>query len=216
MAARTLVLRIVLVVAFCAAVAVALALLLARPAPLALGTGPSPAPTVQTPEPTQDPVEAPEPATPEQAEVVPVAEEDPATVFVDDDFDELPPVDLDEEADYGNDVVVTIDELERVHGKGTGPGEVAGPSVLVELTLRNDSDDDVDLGAVVVDLYTESEALGTPLMGDPRTAPFEGVAAPGDEVRASYVIRVPDDSPQIKVTVSYEAETPAVTFLGEV
>src|SRR5690606_41486289 len=78
------------------------------------------------------------------------------------------------------------------------------------------SSDLVDLGAVVVDLYTESEALGTPLMGDPRTAPFEGVAAPGDEVRASYVIRVPDDSPQIKVTVSYEAETPAVTFLGEV
>ncbi|MDQ2623810.1 MAG: hypothetical protein M3Y20_01485, partial [Actinomycetota bacterium] len=73
-----------------------------------------------------------------------------------------------------------------------------------------------DLGAVVVDLYSASGALGTPLLGDLRTQPFDGVAASGKSATATYVVRVPDESPQIKVTVSYEAETPAVTFLGEV
>lgn len=142
-------------------------------------------------------------------------EDDPATVFVEEDFAELPPVELDETAEYGNDVTVTLERVERVDGAGAGPGEVAGPAVLVTVKLHNGSRDKVDLGAVVVDLYTAAGALGSPLLGDERTAPFEGVAAPGDAVTASYVMRVPDDSAQIKVTVSYEAQTPAVTFVGE-
>ncbi len=219
MTSRARVLRLVVLVVVLA-VAGGIAVALSRgEAPTALGPA----------APVQGPVESPTPAAtdeaavaagPEATEVEPsptsAPEDDPATVFVEDDFDELPPVDLDEEADYGNDVTVTLDKVERVDGTGAGPGEVAGPSVLVTVSLRNGSTGDVDLGAVVVDLYTATGALGTPLYGDERTKPFEGVAATGDAVTATYVVRVPDDSTQIKVSVSYEAETPAVTFLGEV
>lgn len=212
MSTRKSVLRAVVLVVVLA-VAVAVVLVTQRPSvpdePVAAPTTPAAAPTpVAEPAPTDDPV------TDVEAATVPL--DDPATVFVEDDFLELPPVDLDEEADYGNSVVVTLDEVERVEGTGAGPGEVAGPSVLVTVTLHNGSEDDVDLGAVVVDLYTATDALGTPLLGDERTDVFEGVAEPGEAVTATYVMRVPDASPQIKVTVSYEAETPAVTFLGEV
>ena len=217
MGARSTRMRVVLVALVLAAVAVGTTLLIVdRPAaevlrpnaPVTTAAAPSASPAT-TAVPSDEPVP---PASP----VVPVAQDDPATLFVEDDFEELPPVDLDAEADYGNAVTVTLDGVERVEGKGAGAGEVAGPSVLVTLTLRNDSDEKVDLGAVVVDLYTEAEALGTPLLGDERTKVFEGVVAPGKSVSATYVMRVPDPSPQIKVTVSYEAETPAVTFLGEV
>lgn len=221
MAARSAGMRIVLVVAVLAAVAVGTALLLAdRPVAAALGEAASTAPVTASPTPTPTPAPSaepvPEPAPEHVLQAAEVPQDDPATVFVEDDFVELPPVGIDEEADYGNDVTVTLDDVERVDGTGAGPGEVAGPSVLVTLTLHNDSDKAVDLGAVVVDMYTESGALGTPLLGDERTAVFEGRARPGRSVSATYVMRVPDPSNQIKVTVSYEAETPAVSFLGEV
>ena len=220
MVGRTMALRAFLVVVVLAA-AVTVALLAQRPASEALDPGapttPVAAPTSPEPAPpalSTEPAPTAEPAA--QIEPVTASIDDPATVYVEDDFLELPPVDLDAEADFGNSVVVTLDEVERVEGTGAGPGEVAGPSVLVTLTLRNVSDDAVDLGAVVVDLYTATDALGTPLLGDERTDVFEGVAEPGEAVTATYVMRVPDASPQIKVTVSYEAETPAVTFLGDV
>src|SRR5690554_4938676 len=192
MGTRAVVLRAVLVLAVLVVVAVGAALMLAeRPAAEALAPAAPTAPaTAATSSSTPEPTSAP---TPEPVVVEPqVDQDDPATVFVEDDFAELPPVDLDEEADYGNAVSVTLDEVERVDGTGAGPGEVAGPSVLVSLTLHNDSDDVVDLGAVVVDLYTATGALGTPLLGDQRTAVFEGSARPGKSVSATYVMRVPD------------------------
>jgi len=195
------------------AVLLALAVALSRPA-----TTPPEAPPAAAPATEAGP--APEASQPQEPEpsLVPAAatEPDPATVFEPEDFPELPPVDLEEEADYGNGVTVTVDEVTRTHGEGKGVGEVAGPSVLVELTLRNGSRDTVDLGAVVVDLYSADGRLGTPLFGDARTKPFEGLVEPGRAARASYVIRLPEGATEIKVTVSYEAETPAATFTGDV
>lgn len=52
--------------------------------------------------------------------------------------------------------VGSVDEvtrLEAVEGEATGPGEVAGPAVRFRLVIRNGSDQEVPLGATVVNLY---------------------------------------------------------------
>ncbi|MDQ2624139.1 MAG: hypothetical protein M3Y20_03150, partial [Actinomycetota bacterium] len=138
MSYRARALRIVALVAVVAVVGVGVLMLSRGPDPAGVVTTPVAGPT-PTPRPTSSPTtaEAIEPPAPESV-TVPV--DDPASVFVEEDFAELPPVGLDEPADYGNDVTVTLDELERVDGEAAGPGEVAGPAVLVSITLHNASD----------------------------------------------------------------------------
>lgn len=130
---------------------------------------------------------------------------------------ELPPVSLDEPADFGTEVTARLVEVRRVEGQGRGLGEESGPALAVTVEMRNGTDAPVDLDYVVVNLADQRGDPGQTLFGDPRSEPFGGPLPPGETRTGTYVLRLPSpDSLEVSVTVSYGAQAPTAVFAGPV
>jgi len=130
----------------------------------------------------------------------------------------LPPVGLAERADFGNKVSARLTRSVRIEGKGQGIGERSGPSLLVTVEITNSSAATIDLDYIVVNLYGgPDDAPGQLLLGDPHSAPMSGKLAPKASRSGTYVLRLPDPTPdEVTVTVNYGAETPTAVFTGKV
>jgi len=168
----------------------------------------SASPQEQEPEPAE-----PGSVEPESAE--PSPSDEPEVVVRVEDYLEAEPVALDAKATDEDELVVRIREVSLVEGTGTGIGERSGPAVLVEVVVRNRSDEERSLDFVVANLYGPSGTPSPVLAGDPRSAHLTGSLAPGEKVRGTYVFRAPEEVGPVKLTLSHSAKTPAVTFVGQ-
>ena len=194
----------------------------AAPTSTARSTAPAeptdPAPTAASPD-------ASAPADPSSAP--PAAVGPPATAAPDDGavaappepeaLPSLAPVPLEEEADFGTEVVAQLTDIVRVDGEGSGPGEGRGPALAVTIQMTNGTGSPIDLDFVVVDIMDAAGDVGQVLFGDARAAPFRGPLPPGGTSTGTYVLLLPDPATTgVTVTLSYGAEAPTAVFSGPV
>lgn len=101
-------------------------------------------------------------------------------------------------------------------GTGHGVGEVSGPAVLLELRLTNRSGSAVPVAGAVVNAYYGTDTVPAgPLLGDRRSAPFEGTVRAGGTVSGTYVFTVPEEGRRhLRIEISYAPTSPVVVFVG--
>ena len=124
------------------------------------------------------------------------------------------PVSLTETADFGGGVTVDLASIESVTTTAQGPGEVAGPGLVIKIRIKNGSSAAVPLNAVNVTVSDGAQTPASPMSAAP-AAPFSGDLAPGAEATGVYVFTLPGEyTNPATVTVSYSTDAPIVVFTG--
>ena len=124
------------------------------------------------------------------------------------------PVSLSETADFGGGVTVDLSSIESVTTTAQGPGEVAGPGLVIKIRIKNGSAAAVPLNAVNVTVSDGAQTPASPMSAAP-AAPFSGELAPGAEATGVYVFTLPGEyTNPATVTVSYSTDAPIVVFTG--
>lgn len=124
----------------------------------------------------------------------------------------LPAVPPGDAADFGDGLVVTVEDHRAAELTASGPGEVSGAGVVVQLEIRNGTRSPVDASQISV---TASDPQGSPAdeWTSSPTAPARGVLAPGGEVEGTYAFRSPQGSATALVlTITSVSSGSAVTI----
>ncbi len=128
----------------------------------------------------------------------------------------LPAVALDQSVEQDG-VTGSLIAVRSVDGQAAGPGDVAGPAVMVTVRLVNGTARDISLDAVSVNLFHGADRTpGSPL-ADPRRMPFTGTLPAGAAVEGIAVFTVPsDDRDRIDVEIGYRPGRSVAVFSGSV
>jgi hypothetical protein len=123
------------------------------------------------------------------------------------------PVALDSPATFGGKLSVRVSDIDRVRGRATAPGEIAGAALQVSVEVDNGTAESVDLSRVVLFLtYGEEQTPSAGLIAGTKPLP---TAAPAGSVRTGrYIFTVPPDEKRIRVEISYSGNAPTVAFEG--
>ncbi|MDF2506783.1 MAG: hypothetical protein K0Q52_642 [Microbacterium sp.] len=121
---------------------------------------------------------------------------------------------LDAPIALSTDMVVTIDKISTMTVKPETPGEYAGPAVVVEVSVSNDSKQAQSLESAVVSLTTDDGDIGVATTAGPNK-PLTGDLAAGAESSGTYVFMLdPTKGRSVKISVNYAAGEPVATFAG--
>lgn len=94
------------------------------------------------------------------------------------------------------------------------PGEYAGPAVVVEIQVQNESDTAQTLDSATASLEAEGGEMGVPTWASPND-PLQGEVAAGSSAAGVYVFMLdPADSRSVTVRVNYSAGAPVAVFTG--
>lgn len=127
---------------------------------------------------------------------------------------EVEPVELDQDAPFGDGVVARVVGIESTEVTPALPGEIGGPAVLIDVEVSNGSDADISLDAVTVDLVDLTGAPLLPVTTEPAD-PLAGELEPGASRAGRYVFSVPvDDRDDVRLTIKYSGDAPAVVLTG--
>ena len=102
----------------------------------------------------------------------------------------LPAVAVGEPSPLGENLFATVTKVEAVELKAKGPGDVAGPGVLVTLDIRNDTTLNVNLDLIAVNASYGAGTPASPNRGAPGPT-LSGNLAPGATKTGRYGYRVP-------------------------
>ena len=112
------------------------------------------------------------------------------------------------------DVSTVITNVSALTTTATGPGEIAGPAVAVQVQLKNNSGAPVSLDSVFVSLNDSDGAPGQPTTSDP-ARPVSGELGPGAQADGVYVFRVSTAGRNpITILVSNSDSAEVVSFVG--
>lgn len=122
---------------------------------------------------------------------------------------------LDRTGNLGNGVAVKVTKIESVSGVAQGPGEIAGPSLRVTVSVSNRSSRPISMGLALLNLYYGPEKTPASELSGPAAAPLSGKIAPRSSESGKYVFNVPrNDRDRIFVEFSYTTHAPTVVFKG--
>lgn len=122
---------------------------------------------------------------------------------------------IDEPVDTGSGVTARLSRIRSVKGEAQGPGEVAGPALRVTVKVTNGSKQEIDLSAVVVNLYYGKDATPASQLSGPKPAPFTGSLAAGASTSGSYIFGVPaNQRKQVRVEFRYSTDASVAIFEG--
>jgi hypothetical protein len=102
----------------------------------------------------------------------------------------LPPVGVGTPSELGGNFIVTVTAIEPTTFSTEGPGQTAGPGVLVKIEVRNDTGAPIDLAGIAVNAHYGENVPASP-SGPPDTT-LSGIVAPGARATGEYGFRVPD------------------------
>ncbi|WP_010533412.1 hypothetical protein [Brachybacterium squillarum] len=121
---------------------------------------------------------------------------------------------IDETAEVGDGLVVSLGEIGATEVEAATPGEVDGPALVVEVEISNDGEEAQDLGSTTVSVETADGELAVPTFSEP-FAPFEGELAAGESTSALYVFLLEDPTDrEVTVTVQPTPGDTASVFTG--
>ncbi|MGH8976791.1 MAG: hypothetical protein ACRDV7_01860 [Acidimicrobiia bacterium] len=103
----------------------------------------------------------------------------------------LPPVAVGTPAELAGNFVVIVTSIEPTTFATEGPGQTAGPGVIVKIEVRNDANAPIDLAGIAVNAHY-GENVPAPPSG-PSDATLSGTVAPGARATGEYGFRVPED-----------------------
>jgi hypothetical protein len=103
----------------------------------------------------------------------------------------LPPVGVGKPSELAGNFIVTVTSIEPTTFSTEGPGQTAGPGVLVKIEVRNDTNAPIDLAGFAVNAHY-GEAVPASPSGPPGTT-LTGTVAPGSRATGQYGFRVPED-----------------------
>lgn len=128
----------------------------------------------------------------------------------------LPPVDLGQTVDVGNQITASVTGVDRITGQARLPGEIAGPALAVKVTITNGSAQPLPVSDVTVTLQDSAGTPATSLGTDPY-APFQGSVDASQAGQAVYVFSFPAElTMPVTITVNYSASAPVAVFTGNV
>lgn len=128
---------------------------------------------------------------------------------------EMAPVAPTDEAEGPDGVVIQLEKIESVDGVAAAPGEIAGPSVRLSVTIRNDSAAPVNLGFAVVNAYIGADRVPAGTLMSPGGKPFGGTILPGESATGVYIFLIPEDQRgDVTVAVDYAPGQPTAVFRG--
>jgi hypothetical protein len=125
----------------------------------------------------------------------------------------LPPREIGQTADLAQGIVVSVVSVRERSLKASGPGEVAGPGVVVRLEVRNATAKDFDLTTLAVNATYGDDATPAP-PGAAADAPgLSGTLKAGAETTGTYAFKVPaDQAKSVEVDVTSSVSPNIVVF----
>ena len=112
-------------------------------------------------------------------------------------------------------VSTTVTNVSALTTTATGPGEIAGPAVAVQVQIRNNGSTPFNLDSLFVTTNDSGGAPGQPSTSDP-ASPLTGELAPADQATGTYVFRVPTTGRNpITILVSNSDSAEVVSFVGD-
>jgi Domain of unknown function (DUF4352) len=110
-------------------------------------------------------------------------------------------------------IQVVVSKVKNVQVKASGPGDVAGPGVSVDLVVTNSSSKPLDLGGLAVTASYGKKNLPASPGGAETGDPLSGTLKPGRTARGSYVFTVPkSQAASLQVQVSSDAAPDILVF----
>lgn len=123
---------------------------------------------------------------------------------------------LDDEVTPAKGVTATVDRIERVSGKGSGPGEIDGPAVRFRVTLDNGTSRDVSLVGTVVNAYFGPAETPAIQLSEPAGEPFPQEVAAGRSATGTFVFLLPADESPMTVELFLSGRAEPVRWSGEI
>lgn len=115
----------------------------------------------------------------------------------------------------GNGVAVQVTKVESVKGVAQGPGEVAGPSLRVSVTVDNQTAKALNMNLALVNMYYGKSKTPAQALSGPGAKPLGKPIAAGKRSTGRYVFGVPRNQRQtVMVEFSYTTAAPTVIFTG--
>jgi hypothetical protein len=131
--------------------------------------------------------------------------------------EEKPPTAIDRPAPITPGLTAEISRVEAVDGTARGPGEVAGPSLRVTVTIENSTAADASLNATVVSAYYGADRTPAPELREPGGSPLPAVVGAGKTVTGVYIFTVPEDQRNnVTLMVDYSVDVAPLVFQGDV
>jgi hypothetical protein len=131
--------------------------------------------------------------------------------------EEKPPTAIDQPAPITPGLTAEISRVEAVDGTARGPGEVAGPSLRVTVTIANSTAADAPLNATVVSAYFGADRTPAPELREPGGSPLPAVVGSGKTVTGVYIFTVPEDQRnKVTLMVDYSVSVAPLVFEGDV
>jgi len=116
----------------------------------------------------------------------------------------LRPVGVGIPAELARNLFASVTRVASTTLTAEAPGETSGPGVFVTVTVRNDTDAQVDLNGLAVNAHYGNRIPAAPVRSV--TAGLEGPLAPGRSKSARYAFRVPKDQVgSIRVDIQHSA-----------
>lgn len=114
-------------------------------------------------------------------------------------------------------VTATITRLQAVDGVARGPGEVSGPSIRFTVTIRNTTDEEVDLASTVVTVDHGRDRTPALQLFEPGGVALPTTVAAGDSVTGVYIFSIPVERRDlVHITVDYSVGVAPLEFTGRV
>lgn len=111
-------------------------------------------------------------------------------------------------------VVVSLSSISTTTLTAETPGEQSGPAVVVEVQVRNESDEPQPVDSATVSLSAGAGEIGVPTWAAPND-PLHGEVPPGATADGTYVFMLdPADDRSVTVRVNYSAGKPVAAFTG--
>lgn len=126
------------------------------------------------------------------------------------------PVPFTEPVTTPSDLTVTVDAVTAVTAGTNLPGEISGPAIRVDVTVRNGGADSANLaGSNVTTTYGGDEMIPAISVGDPAAETWPATLAANSAATGVFFFSVPtENAGEVRVIVDLLAAEPDVVFVG--
>ena len=107
--------------------------------------------------------------------------------------------------------------VEAVDGIARGPGEVAGPSLRITVTITNATSKEASLRTAVISCYFGANRTPAQELREPGGSPLPASVAAGNAATGVYIFTVPPaERKNVTIMVDYSVDVSPLVFQGDV